>query len=180
MTRSGKPSGKAPKKKTAAPKKVAPPSGAASWPVSVTNRIIAKLIDLFVFFVLAAVLPQFLGPLVGFTYSLLADGMNFGNFEGQSIGKKLMGLRVMNHIENRPADFRDSLRRNAPVGVATFFALIPVWGWVILFLVGIPLMAIEVYLIVRVEKGQRLGDVMADTEVIALPPAQAAGGRPAL
>ena len=59
--------------------------------------------------------------------------------------------------------------RNAPVGVATFFAIIPVWGWLILLLVGIPLLLIEGYLMFRVESRQRLGDVMADTEVILAP-----------
>jgi hypothetical protein len=55
------------------------------------------------------------------------------------------------------------------VGLCTFFAIIPIWGWIILFLVGIPLMAIEIYLLARVETRQRLGDVMADTEVVVAP-----------
>jgi hypothetical protein len=50
--------------------------------------------------------------------------------------------------------------------VATFFALIPVWGWLLVILLGIPLLLIEVYLMLTVPKGQRLGDVMGDTEVV--------------
>ena len=68
--------------------------------------------------------------------------------------------------EQRPASIRASILRNAPVGVATFFAIIPVWGWLILGIVGIPLMIMEVYLMATVGTGHRLGDVMGDTEVV--------------
>jgi hypothetical protein len=37
-----------------------------------------------------------------------------------------------------------------------------------LVLVGLPLMVIEVYLMLRVEHSRRLGDVMGDTEVVQL------------
>ena len=134
--------------------------------VSVANRLVAKFIDLLIVFFLARVLPEIVGPLLGFAYSLLADGINAGQFQGQSIGKKLMKLRVVSRTRShKPADFRDSALRNTPVGVATIFALIPFWGWIILALVGIPLMIMEIYLMVTVETGHRLGDVMADTEV---------------
>jgi uncharacterized RDD family membrane protein YckC len=134
--------------------------------VSVLNRVCAKMIDIAIVVVLAAVLPYPLGPLLGFSYSLLGDGMGFWKFQGQSVGKKIMGLRVINYVHDRPANFRDSIFRNAPVGVATFFAIIPVWGWLILGLIGIPLMIMEVYLMLSVETGHRLGDVMGDTEVV--------------
>ena len=68
--------------------------------------------------------------------------------------------------ERVPASIKASILRNAPVGVATFFAIIPVWGWIILGIIGIPLMVMEVYLMATVETGLRLGDVMGDTEVI--------------
>ena len=50
--------------------------------------------------------------------------------------------------------------------MATFFAIIPIWGWLILALIGVPLMLMEIYLMLSVETGHRLGDVMGDTEVI--------------
>ena len=136
--------------------------------VSVVNRVIAKMIDLFAVFFVAAILPYPLGPLVGFAYSLAADGIPHPDFQGQSLGKKLMKLKVMQTVEKRPANFRDSAVRNAPVGVATFFAIIPIWGWLILAMIGIPLMVMEVYLMITVESGHRLGDVMGDTEVVDL------------
>ena len=81
-----------------------------------------------------------------------------------------MRLQVVHTLRRQPANARDSVYRNAPVGVATFFALIPVWGWLILCLIGVPLMLMEVYLMVSVETGHRLGDVMGDTEVIEKTP----------
>lgn len=130
---------------------------------SVTHRVIAKVIDLFFVFILAGTLPYPAGPLLGFLYSLLADGVG-----GRSIGKRLLRLKVV-HVKTRlSADWRDSFIRNTPVGVATFFGIIPVWGWLILGLAGIPLMLIEVYLMATVPMGHRLGDVMGDTEVIEL------------
>jgi uncharacterized RDD family membrane protein YckC len=143
---------------------------AAGAKASVTNRVIAKVLDLVIVMALAAIVIWPVGPLLGFLYSIFGDGMNFGPFRGQSIGKRALNLQVVNRLTGRPANLRDSGFRNAPVGVATFFAIIPVWGWVILALVGLPLMGIEIYLMLRVDTGHRLGDVMGDTEVVELPP----------
>jgi len=134
--------------------------------VVVLNRIIAKLIDLFLVILVGVVIPRPFGPLTGFAYSLLADGMNIGPFHGQSIGKRILGLRVVQMNSQTPATFQDSVLRNAPVGVATFFAIIPVWGWLILFLMGVPLMVIEIYLMMTKPGGHRLGDLMGNTEVL--------------
>jgi uncharacterized RDD family membrane protein YckC len=134
--------------------------------VHVFNRIAAKMIDLALVFFVAMILPYPFGPLLGFLYSILGDGLDFKGRAGASLGKRMMGLRVVQVINQRPATWRDSALRNTPVGVATFFAIIPVWGWLIAGLIGLPLMFIEVYLILTVETGHRLGDVMADTEVV--------------
>lgn len=136
--------------------------------VGLVNRVIAKVIDLLLVIAVAAILPYPLGPIAGFLYSILADGIPYKGFSGQSVGKRLLRLRVMHRTYKRPANFRDSALRNTPVGVATFFAIIPIWGWLILALVGIPLMVMEVYLMATVETGHRLGDVMGDTEVVEL------------
>jgi uncharacterized RDD family membrane protein YckC len=140
----------------------------AQHKVRVANRVAAKMIDLLVMALMVAILPYPFGPLVGFAYSVCGDGMNFGPFTGQSFGKKAMKLQVVQVVNREPATFKDSVLRNAPVGVATFFAIIPIWGWLILALVGIPLMLMEIYLMLTVESGHRLGDVMGDTEVIEL------------
>lgn len=139
------------------------------------RRVGAKFIDLAIV-MLFAVAYYPIGPLFGFLYSILADALPIKGFSGQSLGKKLLRLRAVSlrgrgkiGADGQPAlTLRDSLFRNAPVGVATFFALIPIWGWAILALIGFPLMIVEIYLLVRAPRGQRLGDVMADTEVVEL------------
>lgn len=146
--------------------------GGVATKAGVVNRVAAKVIDIILILALGAIVPYPAGPLLGFAYSLTADGMNFGPFRGQSVGKKLMKLQVIDTRTRAPANLRDSLLRNTPVGVATFFAIIPVWGWLILGLVGIPLMVLEIYLMATVPTGHRLGDVMGDTEVVDTRPAR--------
>ncbi len=133
----------------------------------VLSRVLAKSVDLLLVFTLALLLPYPLGPLLGFLYSLLADGISWKTFHGQSLGKKLLKLQVVQQHSRQPIHYKDSMIRNAPVGVATFFAMIPVWGWLFLGIFGIPLLIMEVYLMLTVQTGHRLGDVMGDTEVIA-------------
>lgn len=138
------------------------------------RRVGAKFIDLAVVMLASAVVWYPIGPLLGFLYSIMADALPIKGFSGQSLGKKIVGLRAVSlrpggklGKDGHPAlSYRDSLFRNAPVGVATFFALIPIWGWAILALIGFPMMIVEIYLLVRAPRGQRLGDVMADTEVV--------------
>lgn len=143
--------------------------------VSVHQRVVAKVIDILIMVGLATLPIYPVGPLLGFVYSLMADGMSFGPFRGQSVGKRLMKIRVI-RIPGEgpiaplpaasPGNYKDSLVRNAPVGVATFFAIIPIWGWLILLLIGLPLMLLEIYLMTSVQAGHRLGDFMAGTEVV--------------
>ena len=136
--------------------------------VGLLGRVGAKAIDLALVVIVAALLPYPLGPIGGFLYSLLADGLPWKALRGQSVGKKLLKLRVWSRARHAPANLRDSALRNAPIALATFFAIIPVWGWIILVLVGMPLMAMEIYLMATAETGHRLGDQMGDTEVLDL------------
>ena len=137
-------------------------------PVSVGNRIAAKAVDFIVMIFFAAVLPTFFGPLLGFLYIICSDGNPLEHWKGQSLGKKLMGLQVRNQVRKAPTNWKDSAIRNSPVGIGAFFLMIPVWGWILAFLVGVPFLVLELYLMVRIDRGHRLGDVMADTEVIML------------
>jgi hypothetical protein len=133
------------------------------------NRVIAKCLDICVMVALAVLLPVLIGPLLALGYSLLADGLHWGPLRSQSLGKFLFRTQVIHTKTKKPASFRDSVMRNLPVGAAVFFSIIPGLGWVLMFLVGGALLAIEVYLL-RTQAGERLGDVMADTEVVMLRP----------
>src|SRR5688572_4475670 len=107
--------------------------------VAHVNRLLAKLADFFIIVCCSLLLPQIIGPLIGFVYSMIADGMHFGPFKSQSVGKKIFDLEVVNTVRGERASYRDSVIRNSPIALATFFAIIPIWGWIVLFLIGIPL-----------------------------------------
>ena len=132
---------------------------------SLGSRLLAKGIDLGIVFVIGLIFPAWFTAIVGFAYTLLADGFDFNGFHAQSVGKKLIGLQVFNRVRMGPANYRDSIIRNSPVAFAVLFAMIPILGWILLVLLGIPLILTEIYLMYRIESGQRLGDVMADSEV---------------
>ncbi|MEN9723850.1 MAG: hypothetical protein RJB38_1836 [Pseudomonadota bacterium] len=139
--------------------------------LAVMQRVAAKAIDMVIVVLVAAFFWYPIGPFLGFFYSLLGDGFSRLGFQGQSVGKRLMGLRVV-RVDGAAVHWRESILRNLPVGVATFFAIIPLWGWVIFVLIGIPLAGMEIFLMFRLEGETRLGDVMADTRVLELRPRQ--------
>lgn len=134
------------------------------------RRWVAKWIDLFIAGFLSVFLVYPLGVLAAFFYGLLADGLQAEwrgvAFSGQSLGKKLLGLRVV--YRGRPATWRESILRNLSLSGPLFFLLIPLWGWVLVFLIGAPLVVLEMYWLVTSDRGQRLGDLFAETEVLDL------------
>lgn len=138
----------------------------------VLHRVFAKAIDLALVFLMALILPP-VGALLGFLYSLGGDALRWKSMQSQSFGKRVMRLQTVSRVRQgvdglrKPVTLKEAIYRNAPVGVATFFALIPFWGWMIMVLIGIPLMLMEVYLMLSVDSGHRLGDVIGDTEVIS-------------
>lgn len=130
------------------------------------KRIGAKSLDLFIVVLIGQVLPNGIGAIVGFVYSLVGDGLNLRALRSRSIGKRVFGLEVVNALSGGQCRLRQSVIRNAPIGVVTFLAIFPFWGWILAVLVGIPVFAVEIALIIRADRSQRLGDVMADTEVV--------------
>lgn len=102
-----------------------------------------------------------LGLLLGFgwavLYSLLRDG--FG--QGRSIGKKATGLMVVRLKDNLPCTKKDSLLRNV-VALGLGFVL----GWIPIlnFFAGFA----EPIIAMINQKGMRLGDHLAKTQVIAV------------
>jgi uncharacterized RDD family membrane protein YckC len=85
-------------------------------------------------------------PLLGASYMLLRDGVR-----GQSLGKLWLGLVVMNLETGRPCTLKDSIWRNA------------------LFIIpgaNIAAIVLEAMTVARDPQGQRLGDRIAQTQVI--------------
>ncbi len=134
------------------------------------NRFIARFIDLLIVWTLLELIPK-VGFFAGLTYMLIGDG-----FEGKSIGKRLIGLRVIlirEEIEDSSSNavtttfedncnFKESIIRNFPFGIGYLLFNIPLIGWVFPLII----FAFEGLLIIGNEKGMRIGDEIAKTQVI--------------
>lgn len=119
------------------------------FPVDWQTRSLAFLIDLIVFITLFYGLGatyHFWGIFLSMIYIVFRDGL----FSGQSIGKKVMGIRVV-HTDGRPISFVDSSFRNV-------LFLIP-------YLLPVGLV-IETVALFRSPERRRLGDRIAGTRVV--------------
>ena len=126
------------------------------------TRVIAKLIDVLLFLFLTQIFPPF-GTLAGFVYLGVCDG--FGN--GRSLGKYLTRLRVVDVDTGESCSFRASILRNNPVVIVFFFYIMPLLGWILFLTAGLLIILLEGYFIFKDEKGQRIGDTLANTLVVS-------------
>lgn len=135
------------------------------------KRIIAFVIDA-VASIIVGFIP-FVGGIIGALYMLFRDALPIEALEYKSIGKKLLGLSVVN-IEDPTSkiDYAASAKRNwmfALGPMMMFFLFIPILGWIIDILIGIAVFVLVIIEIIKIftdEKGVRLGDKMAGTMVI--------------
>ena len=126
------------------------------------SRLIAKLIDMGLV-TLGTVFFYPMGLILGIVYLCISDSL----YDGQSIGKRLMGFGVVSLIDGSPCSARQSFIRNLPFTVPLFFLIFPFWGWIFSAIFALPLAAMEVYFLFKQNSVHRLGDLMADTTVIA-------------
>lgn len=137
----------------------------AQWP----TRLGAALIDL----VLVSALLQgaavgadggaiWSAPLYGkalfaaaLLYLLLRDGLGLG----QSLGKRALGVQVVELKERRPARMRESAVRNLPLFLGLLLSLVahPIFVLVL---------GVEAVTVFQDAKGRRMGDRLAETQVI--------------
>ncbi len=104
-------------------------------------------------------LPDVLGILSATGYILIRDGL----FERQSVGKKLIGIRVMTSEPSGPSvTYRESIIRNVTFAAAYLLFLIPYAGWVL----GPLVVGAECLATIGDERGMRVGDLIARTVVI--------------
>ncbi|HXX53214.1 MAG TPA: RDD family protein [Thermodesulfovibrionales bacterium] len=122
-------------------------------------RVFSKILDLILIAAMVEIIPR-AGFYAGVSYLLISDGL----FEGRSIGKVLVGLRVISAAHEGPCSVRESIVRNAPLGVALLLLKLPWIGWIIF--VGVS--AIEFLILLGSKEGKRLGDELAKTSVIEL------------
>lgn len=130
-----------------------------------TTRVLAKSIDLLVIILLVKIFHRF-GYFLAFLYLCISDTL----FEGQSIGKKLLSLKVVSLITGEKCSIKQSILRNLPFSIPLFFAIIPFWGWFFALILSVPLTLLELYLVIKLDSSHRLGDVIADTTVVGPKP----------
>jgi len=125
-------------------------------------RTLGRAIDVVIFAIVAESIA-YLGPIVALAYLLFADGL----FDGASLGKKVGKQRVVRIIDGKPARLFDSLLRNAPLGIAGLFVLIPIVGWALFLTLGLAVILFESYLVWKDPHGIRAGDILAGTQVVS-------------
>jgi uncharacterized RDD family membrane protein YckC len=136
------------------------PEGSPYPKADLTLRGLARAADFTLAWVVAQSLPQ-IGPLLAAFYLLVADGL----MTGQSVGKKIFGVRTVVVPRRAPAGWHESLLRNAPFALVAVFYAVPLL-WPVLFVVGLPILGFEAYMIFTDRLGIRIGDIFADTQVV--------------
>jgi uncharacterized RDD family membrane protein YckC len=121
-------------------------------------RGVSKSIDFILILAAAEALPL-AGWLGGLIYLLISDGL----MRGQSLGKKLTGLRVMN-ATGAPCSVRDSIVRNSTLAAGLLLWRIPLVGWLLLGAVVL----LEFIILIGSKEGSRLGDELAKTSVVEI------------
>jgi uncharacterized RDD family membrane protein YckC len=124
---------------------------------SLLLRIFAKVLDFILIAAAAEVVPN-AGFYAGLLYLLISDGL----FDGRSIGKLLIGLRVVSMTGDEPCTVKESIVRNAPLGAALLLYKLPWIGWIFILLVSL----VEFLILLGSKNGMRLGDEFAKTTVV--------------
>jgi uncharacterized RDD family membrane protein YckC len=84
---------------------------------------------------------------------------------GQSVGKRIFGVRTVVVPRRAPAGYHESLLRNAPFALVAVFWAVPLL-WPMLIVAGVPIVGFEAYMIFTDRLGIRIGDIFADTQVV--------------
>jgi len=123
-----------------------------------TTRAVAGFIDLLLVIGLAR-LPDVMGFLAVIGYILVRDGL----FAQQSVGKKVIGLRVaLSDDPGKAVSFRESIIRNVPLAVAYLLFLVPYAGLIL----GPLALGVEALTAIGDERGMRIGDLLARTYTV--------------
>ena len=131
----------------------------------ILNRVIARSIDLIIVAALLEVVPR-AGFFAGIIYLLIADGL----FGGRSIGKKLIGIKVVLKDSGNACGYKESIFRNFIFAVGLLlcglFSKVPLLGGVFMIVVPVFILLFEGLILLGSENGMRIGDELAKTRVI--------------
>ncbi len=123
-------------------------------------RFIADFIDVGIFVALA-INWNWIGPIVGAAYLLFRDA-----FKGRSLGKLLVGLRVVKMDNWLPAGVTESISRNLVLAISGLFAILGGMGFGAF---GVVLVVLTVFVAMQINKnpdGRHLGDQLAGTKLL--------------
>jgi uncharacterized RDD family membrane protein YckC len=122
------------------------------WP-----RLLAKAADALVALLFAWLVPA-VGVAMAVAYLLFCDALP----NGQSPGKRLLGVKVVHVPTRQSCTVRPSVIRNLPVAIAAAAMLANTF----LAIVALPIVLFELYMAYTDALGIRIGDVFADTQVV--------------
>ncbi len=129
---------------------------------SLWMRLGARIVDVAVAWGLSVVCGA-AGGVVALLFLLLADGM----LQGQSVGKRIFGVKVMHLPTRSAARHRDSTLRNAPLALIVLLGMMPPPLGAVACVAGLVVIGgVEALRVVRDPLGWRLGDTWAQTQVV--------------
>ena len=123
-------------------------------------RTVAKLLDLIIIAAAVEILPK-AGFFAGLAYILIGDGL----FDGRSLGKRVIGLKVVSAESYKPCTFRDSILRNSTFGIGFIFYKMLWFGWIFFIIIAV----FEYLILLGSKDSMRLGDEIAKTIVVDPP-----------
>ncbi|HYE97210.1 MAG TPA: RDD family protein [Rubricoccaceae bacterium] len=139
------------------------------------KRFVASLIDGIIGGVLYAIVAMAhagIGWLLYAAYVLIRDGLALDFMDGRSIGKKVMKLRPV-RLDGGTMDIATSVKRNWPLALGSIVSgLLWLGGWSLYLQLSWLAMAasllglVEAILVLVDKDGRRIGDKMANTQVI--------------
>lgn len=120
-------------------------------------RVFAKALDFIIIAAIAEIIPT-AGFYAGLSYLLISDGL----FDGRSFGKYLMGIRVISSETGEQCSMKQSIYRNALLGLGLLSLRVPFFGWIILAGTAV----FEFLMLIGSSNGMRFGDELSKTIVI--------------
>ncbi len=126
------------------------------------QRLTAKGVDFFLVLYVSRSEHAF-WIITSMIYLLLCDGF----FQGQSLGKRIVGLKTMYLDENKEyatCTFAQSAIRNCAFAAILLLSIIPFIG-VIFSILGCVLVLVEMYFMYSDPENMRIGDIYAKTKV---------------
>jgi uncharacterized RDD family membrane protein YckC len=127
------------------------------------QRITAKGVDFFLVLYVSRSEHAF-WIIISIIYLLMCDGF----FQGQSLGKRIVGLKTMylepTNKEYLTCTFFQSAIRNCMFAAVLLLSIIPFIG-VVFSILGCVVVFVEMYFMYSDPEGMRIGDIYAKTKV---------------